>query len=194
MELTSGDEEVLLEGRSRNMTFVAALLVVGTLVILGVIGLAQADWSFVLGGPVVIGGLAGFCIAWALSSIRVLQDEVILTNMWRIGRIRRDAIREILAGSGIALVLQHGKVLGSSAFPPSLGKAITHNRHDMPFAQRLGTTLQVPVTEDTDVPDDSMGTDPAVSWSLRWQTLGYAAGASAVSAAAGALLHVAFQR
>lgn len=192
MQPTTTESEALLTGRSSNMTFLAVVLTVGALVLLGLIPPQKADWSAVLIPTAGFGALAGSTAAWARSSIQVFADEVVLTNIARIGRIKRDAVREILAGSGIALVLAHGKVLASSAFPPSLGKTLTHNRRDMRFAERLGTVLQIPVTRNTDVADDSMGTD-AVSWSTRWQPFTYAAGGAAVCATVAAITHLALQ-
>lgn len=193
MESTSTGDAVLLAGHSTNMTFLAVVLSVAALVIVGVLSPMQGDWSAILIGPAVFGGLAGYCIAWARSTIAVLADEVVLTNVSRIGRVRRDAVREILAGSGIAIVLKQGKVLASSAFPPSLGKMLLHNRRDMRFAEQLGAILQVPVTRNTDVADDSMGSDPGVSWSIRWQTFGGTAGGAALCAAVAAVIHGAVQ-
>lgn len=183
------DDGALLTGSSPYLWGLAIAFLLFNIGFLILVGSGNASFAEFAPLFIILGGTSGFGSAGgALSKVTVTQDNVVLTNMFRIVTIDRVAIAGLQSASGFYVILKNGKPIIPTAFTPTLGKRSSRNSRGRKFAQALAEALNV--ESDIDNPKPQVISKDDVVRKIRWQTPVWMLAGSATSLSLFTVIHL----
>jgi hypothetical protein len=136
-------EDARLTGRCPAYVMQAVLVIPAAVIFALYIGFNDRSISNLVQADLFAGISAGLVAAWALVSLRVFEDHIVIVNIFWLYYIPGSNIDEIETQSGISFTLSSGKSVDVTAFSHSFAALKSGNVRSKEFAQKLESVLHI---------------------------------------------------